>query len=116
MGGQRPRLGERVLFEIEVGKDGRQQAKSIACPTRPAEKPYRLSEPAKRPHKPGLLGRLIPLGVFVALGAYGYNEYTPRATPQTTYEAPYRETTVPGPYHCDGRQNCSQIKSREEAE
>ena len=48
----------------------KQQAKRIVCPTRPTEKPYRLSEPAKRPHKPGLLGRLIPLGFVIALGAY----------------------------------------------
>lgn len=30
---QRPRLGERVTFEIGTGKDGKQQAKSIVCPT-----------------------------------------------------------------------------------
>ncbi|MHB0974655.1 MAG: hypothetical protein ACYC0P_10465 [Thiobacillus sp.] len=51
----------------------------------PAKKPYRLSEPAKRHDTPGLLGRLIPLGFVIALGAYGYNEYTHRATPQTAH-------------------------------
>jgi cold shock CspA family protein len=115
-GSQRPRLGERVTFEIGIGKDGKQQAKNIVCPTRPAEKPYRLSEPAKRPHKPGLLGRLIPLGFLVALGTYGYNEYTLRPTPQTAYEAPSREATVPSPFHCDGRTHCSQMTSCAEAE
>lgn len=114
--GQRPRLGERLSFEIGIGKDGKQQAKSIVCPTRPAEKPYRLSEPAKRPHKPGLLGRLIPLSFVVALGAYGYNEYTQRATPQTAYEAPSRVTAAPSPFHCDGRTHCSQMTSCAEAE
>ena len=93
--GQRPRIGERLTFEIGIGKDGKQQAKNIVCPTRPAENPYRLSEPAKRSHKPGLLGRLISLAFIVALGAYGYNEYTHRATPQTAYEAPSNEATAP---------------------
>jgi len=114
--GQRPRLGERLSFEIGIGKDGKQQAKNIVCPTRPAEKPYRLSESAKRPNKPGLLGRLIPLAFVVALGAYGYNEYTHRATPQTAYEAPSNDTAAPGPFHCDGRTHCSQMTSCAEAE
>lgn len=114
--GQRPRVGERVTFEIGIGKDGKQQAKNIACPTRPTEKPYRLSEPAKRSYKPGLPGRLVPLGLVVALGAYGYNEFTHRATPQTAYEAPSRDTAAPSPFHCDGRTHCSQMTSCAEAE
>jgi cold shock CspA family protein len=132
--GQRPRLGERLFFEIGIGKDGKQQAKSIVCPARP-EKPYRLSEPAKRPHKPGLLGRLIPLGFVVALGAYGYSEYTGRVNPQTVTESPTSDTVtavessdsvataaessarpVSVSFHCDGRQHCSQMHSRPEAE
>jgi cold shock CspA family protein len=114
--GQRPRLGERVTFEIGIGKDGKQQAKNILCPTRPTEKPYRLSEPPKRPHKSGLLGRLIPLGFVVALGAYAYNEYTHRVAPQTAYETPSRETKASSRFHCDGRTDCSQMTSCAEAE
>jgi len=114
--GQRPRLGERLSFDIGTAKDGKQQAKNIMCPTRPAEKPYRLSEPARRPHKPGLLGRLIPLGFVVALGAYGYSEYTHRTTPQTAFEASSLETEAPSPFRCDGRTHCSQMTSCSEAE
>lgn len=118
--GQRPRLGERLTFEIGTGKDGKQQAKNIVCPTRPAEKPYRLSTPSIRPpNKPGLLGRLfgriIPLFLFV-LGVYGYNEYTHRATPQTAYKAPSNDIAAPSPFHCDGRTHCSQMTSCAEAE
>ena len=134
-GGQRPRLGERLSFEIGIGKDGKQQAKRIVYPTRPTEKPYRLSEPAKRPHKPGLLGRLIPLGFVVALGAYGYSEYTDRVNPQTVTEsqtsdtvtavesndslttaAQFRDSPASVSFHCDGRTHCSQMTSCAEAE
>jgi len=123
--GQRPRIGERVTFEIGTGKDGKQQAKNIVSPTRPAEKLYRLSEPAKRPHKPGLLGRLIPLGFVVALGAYGYSEYTGRVNPQTVTESQTSDTAtaiessdspVSVSFHCDGRTHCSQMTSCAEAE
>jgi cold shock CspA family protein len=115
-GSQRPRLGERLTFEIGTGKDGRQQAKNILCPTRPTEKPYRLSEPVRRHDRPGLLGRLIPLGLVIALGAYGYNEYTHRVTPQTAHAVQSSVAAVPSPFHCDGRQHCSQMRSRAEAE
>jgi len=127
--GQRPRLGERLSFEIETGKDGKQQAKSTT------EKLYRLSEPAKRPHKPGLLGRLIPLGFVVALGAYGYSEYSGRVNPQTVTESQTSDTVtavessdslataaessdspVSVSFHCDGRTHCSQMTSCAEAE
>jgi len=120
--GQRPRIGERLTFEIGIGKDGKKQARNILCPTRPtekpyrlSEKPYRLSEPARRRDKPGLFGRLITLG-FVIAGAYGYNEYTHRTTPQTAYEAPSNDTAAPSPFHCDGRTHCSQMTSCAEAE
>lgn len=113
--GQRPRLGERVTFEFGTGKDGKQQARNILCPTRPTEKPYRLSEPARRRDKPGLFGRLLPLGV-IALGAYGYNEYSHRVAPQTAREVQSSMAAAPGPFHCDGRQYCSQMGSRAEAE
>jgi cold shock CspA family protein len=114
--GQRPRLGERVTFEIGSGRDGKQQARNILCPTRPAEKPYRLSEPVKRHNRPGLLGRLIPIGLVVALGMYGYDAYTHRMAPQTAVEAPSRDIATPSTFLCDGRQHCSQMRSRAEAE
>ena len=115
-GGQRPRLGERVTFEIGIGKDGKPQAKNILCPTRPTVKPYRRSEPARHRDRPGLFGRLIPLGFVVALGVYGYGEYTHRETPQSAYEAPSSDAEAPGPFHCDGRTHCSQMTSCAEAE
>lgn len=128
--GQRPRIGERLTFEIGTGKDGKKQARHILCPTRPTEKPYRLSEPARRSEKPyrlsepvrrrdkpGLFGRLIPLGMVIALGAYGYNEYTRRVTPQTARAIQSSNTAAAtSPFRCDGRTHCSQMTSCAEAE
>ena len=127
--GQRPRIGERLTFEIGTGKDGKKQARNILCPTRPTEKPYRLSEPARRSEKPyrlsepvrrrdkpGLFGRVIPLGMVIALGAYGYNEYTHRTTSQTAPAVQSSSTAVPSLFHCDGRTHCSQMTSCDEAE
>jgi cold shock CspA family protein len=122
--GQRPRIGERLTFEIGTGKDGKKQARNILCPTRPTEKPYRLREPIHRRDKPSLFGRLIPLGMVIALGTYSYNAYTHRTTSQT---APAFQSGNAGAaiesgdpvtatsFHCDGRQHCSQMRSRAEA-
>lgn len=114
--GQRPRLGERLTFEIGTGKDGKKQAKNILCPTRLTERPYRLSEPSRHSNKPGLFGRLIPFAFVIALGVYGYGEYTKRSTPKTADAAPFRNTVTATSFHCDGRTHCSQMTSCAEAE
>jgi cold shock CspA family protein len=132
--GQRPRIGERLTFEIGTGKDGKQQARNILCPTRPTEKPYRLSEPIRHRDKPGLFGRVIPIGFVIALGLYGYDQYTRRVPSQTDSEArtpqmapavqssnvgaavESGEPVISTSFHCDGRQHCSQMRSRAEAE
>ena len=132
--GQRPRLGERLTFEIGTGKDGKQQAKHILYPARLTAKPYRLSEPARRRDKPGLLGRVIPLVFLIALGAYSYDQYTRRDPPQMNSEVqpPQMATAAPSSntgttvessdsvtstsFNCDGRTHCSQMTSCAEAE
>jgi cold shock CspA family protein len=123
--GQRPRIGERLTYEIGMGKDGKKQARNILCPTRPTEKPYRLSEPVRHSEKPSLFGRLIPIGFVIALGIYGYDQYTRRVPSQTDSEvqtphaAPAAQSSnaaAPSPFHCDGRQYCSDMHSRAEAE
>jgi cold shock CspA family protein len=113
---QRPRIGERLTFEIGTGKDGKQQARNILCPMRTTDKPYRLSAPVRRRDKPGLFGRVIPLGMVIALGVYGYDAYTHRTPPQTAPAVPSSITAAPSPFHCDGRQHCSEMVSRAEAE
>lgn len=108
--GQRPLIGERVTFEIGTGNDGKKQATNILCPTRP-EKPYRLSEPAKRHAKPGLFRRIVPLAFLIALGAYGYGEYNKRVTLQTVEPTPSVSAATPTPFRCDGQTHCSQLTS-----
>jgi len=132
--GQRPRIGEQLTYEIGTGKDGKKQARNILCPTRPTEKPYRLSEPARRKDKPGLFGRLIPLGMVIALGSYGYDQYTRRIPAHTDSEVQTpqmvpatrssnaraivesSEPVISTSFQCDGRQYCSDMQSKAEAE
>lgn len=135
--GQRPRIGERLTFEIGVGKDGKKQARHVLCPTRPTEKPYRLSqpirpterpyrlrEPSRRPNKPGLLGRILPIALLVALGTYGYGEFTRRLSPPTATADRFSDLATPvetsdpvaaATFQCDGRTRCSEMTSCVEA-
>ena len=109
--GQRPRIGERVTFELATGKDGKQQANRISFSTRP----YRLSEPAKPRGQGGLIGRFLSLAFLVALGAYAYGEFSrraPDATPLPVSSPPAPSTS----FRCDGRKYCSQMTSCAEAE
>ena len=114
--GKRPRLGESLTFETGTDKNGKKQAINILCPTRSSERPYRLSEPARRPNKPGLLGRVIPLVLLIALATFGYSEYTRRVSPQTAEATPSSDIAAPTSFHCDGRTYCTQMTSCAEAE
>ncbi len=112
---RRPHLGERLTYEIGPGKDGKPQARHVLCPDRPAEKPYRLSTPAKHRDQPGLLARLAPLAIVAALGAYGYNRYTSMTSSPATERHAFSEEPSAAAYHCDGRTHCSQMTSCTEA-
>lgn len=122
--GQRPHPGDRVTFEIGTGKDGKKQASNILCPARKTETPYRLSMPARRDDRPGLLRRLVPILLIVGLGGYAYTEYTNDPTPREaagsasmiTSKNTFSETATPPSFRCDGRTHCSQMTSCAEAE
>ncbi|WP_306602567.1 cold shock domain-containing protein [Azonexus sp.] len=127
--GLRPRLGERLSFEIETGNDGKKQAKRLVCLDRTT-----VGRPAQRTHParhretqpgPGWFGRLVALLLAAGVGYYGYNAFMQRsqiATPtaswhQTEPANAWPATAEPAPqsFRCDGRQHCSQMTSCEEA-
>lgn len=113
--GQRPRLDEPLSFEIEIDKDGRKRAKAISRPGRPAAPRARHSASVRPREKRSLLGRVVPLVVLVALGAYGYGEYSRRFNSRTTAVAQPTERESPTDFRCDGRTHCSQMTSCAEA-
>jgi len=114
--GQRPTVGERLTFEIEIEKDGKMRAKNLLCPGRTI-----LRTPRQR-EKQSLLGRIVSFAVVVALAVYGYGKYTHRFTAQENVAAPQEavaihsnEKAMPSVFQCDGRTYCSQMTSCAEA-
>ena len=127
--GRRPQVGEALSFEVEPAGDGKRRAVNVKRPgQRPAPRPL---APTREPPTPvrrtragtGLFGRLIPLVLVAALGLYGYTTYSGKraqAARAVGVEAPATPAIVPvapaaGPYRCDGRTHCSQMKSCDEA-
>lgn len=121
--GHRPRLGEVLSFEVETTHDGKKRAKAVSRPMRVEAIPARPRRPARLRQGPSLLGRALPLAALLALGTYGYGEYSKRVGAQMV---PSHTESVPGPgtsprqdspsgFRCDGRTLCSQMTSCDEA-
>ena len=95
--GRRPAVGERVVFEIEMGADGKQRAVNVLCPDRPRAA---ASAPARRPaaRRPAGRRRSRGLGITLALAAglvaYGHNVYTRHAAVDAPPVTPQLSTPV----------------------
>ena len=120
--GQRPRIGERLTFEIEIDKEGKKRAKNLRCPSRSAVRPLRQQEHNKDfRRKPSFIGLIVPVIVIVVLAAYGYGEYSRRTIPNTVVEdqvaaLQVNDQSPSSVFRCDGRTHCSQMTSCAEAE
>jgi len=123
--GQQPRIGERLSFEIESGKDGRKRATAIARPGRASA--TRVRQRARLPgrwrEKRSLFAPAAALILLAACGAYAYSEYSRRVEGQASVSgaAPgddLRSMPSPAPapsFQCDGRTHCTQMTSCDEA-
>lgn len=129
----RPRIGDRVSFEVAQDDQGRKQARHVARPDalqRPTAAPARRTPSRSAPRHAvdagGGFGRwvgvLLALLLIVATGwkgtqwwaAYGWRQ-SPASTPwvaESGQAAVPAQTTV---FRCDGRTFCSQMTSCAEA-
>ncbi|MBA4381134.1 MAG: cold-shock protein [Sideroxydans sp.] len=141
--GERPKLGELVLFEIEIDQSGKKRAMAISYPPRSKNLRHSHYKPERSYKKWGLVSRLIP-AFLVVLAVYGYGNFFDKTNDITI------EPTIPSQaqpennlasfkvqtgdndaiaeqliekvtpvtssnYQCDGRIYCSQMSSCAEA-
>lgn len=124
--GKRPTLGEYLSFEIEIDKEGKKRAVKLLCHSRSAPRLARQAEiyPVRRKKK--MMERSILIAMVITLGAYGYGKYTHSVfihTEQTSSVEPHLVELEKGDTHsaqvssfnCDGRTQCSQMNSCDEA-
>ena len=113
--GIRPRIGEMVSFEVSSGPDGKTRAVAIQRPGNSAavRRPRRAADFAK--------SRSIPaLRMVIILGLLAYAGYRHYISPQsfTLDQLEFGATDMANHenFKCDGRQHCSEMTSRAEAE
>lgn len=126
----RPRVGERLSFEIELDTRGRKQARRVgradalvqgsARPAAARANPRRRHEsPPRRGSLAGLASTLLGLALMAAIawqGASWWNaRHAERALPQAAATAPVVEAAAATAFRCDGRTYCSQMTSCAEA-
>jgi cold shock CspA family protein len=132
--GSRPKLGERISFEIEIAANGKKNATSLVCLDRSTTSSnYRApqNKPRKYRQKTSFVSGLISVVIFVMLGAYAYKNYD-RFSYHSSRNATNSESqieqlpakdknriadlpTSSASFTCDGRLHCSQMTSCAEA-
>jgi cold shock CspA family protein len=123
--GLQPRIGERLSFEVEAGKDGRKRAAAVARPGRASASRVRQRprSPSRRREKRNWFAPAAAFVLLAAFGTYGYSEYSRWVDGQAAVSAAaqagdLRSTLSPSSepsFQCDGRTHCSQMTSCEEA-
>lgn len=126
--GQRPHLNEALTYEISPGKDGRTRAVGVARPG-DLERPRAAHSGAPRPsrdrshRRPASPPRFALLGGALALFAvaYGFQQYTARTSGDEAdgsvnlQQLLSQDDQSEPQFQCDGRTDCSQMTSCEEA-
>lgn len=118
--GYRPKIGERLIFTVEVGKDGKKRAVNLDCPERPKKPAASTHSPRNTTYKPskkkrGGLSLVWGLVILVGAGVYAYSQSgrtLPFQLPFVNQESQKAETAN---FTCDGRTHCSQMRSCSEA-
>lgn len=123
---RRLKLGESVSFEIESGADGTKRAVNVrragdrsAHPDRP--QPGRAQEARRSVSRP--FGSVVIALALLAAGGYAWLQYAgagskpPPTAPAPALDAPKAAPAAPpaARFRCDGRTQCSEMTSCEEA-
>jgi len=136
---RKPKVGDTIYFEVATQPDGK--TKAINCRIEgvtelkaPHQKhnnqPHRI---AKSNFASSFLGKVASIALIAALCFYAINKYSAHSSSQTpiitnddlatndalvTFDEKYPKIVIPKStqnFTCDGRQYCTEMRSREEA-
>lgn len=113
--GGRPKIGELISFKIQIENNGKKQAVRIERPGSQKDKRNSIS------HKESPLITTLFVIIVSTLGYFGYKTFSSQESTdmelQFFSKKPNDNTgTLNNQFKCDGRQHCSQMRSRAEAE
>lgn len=135
---RKPKVGDTIYFEVATQPDGKTKAincriEGVAELKAPYQKhnqqPHRI---AKSNFASSFLGKVASISIIAVLGFIAVNKYNHYKTNEqfnnhtpvitnadlATFDAQYPKIVIPKNTHnftCDGRQYCTEMRSREEA-
>ena len=135
---RKPKVGDTIYFEVATQPDGKTKAincriEGVAELKAPYQKhtqqPYRI---AKSNFASSFLGKVASIALIAALCFYAIDKYNTHSSSQTpvitndlatnddlaTFDEKYPKVVIPKStqnFTCDGRQYCTEMRSREEA-
>lgn len=118
--GYRPKIGERLIYDTEEGKDGKKRAIDIECPERPKKTAVpkytpRNSEYKPRSRKKRGISLIWTLLVLIGVCGYAYLQ-SGRSLPfEFPFIKPQSQQVANSNFRCDGRTRCNQMRSCDEA-
>ncbi|RVU32890.1 cold shock domain-containing protein [Neptunomonas marina] len=113
----RPKVGELISFDVQIDSKGKSRAIKVQRPTSNKSK-----KANHRKKSGGILSSALVIIILLVISFFGYNQFintkefsvSPVLVDQNK-SAPVQTPTAPK-FSCDGRQHCSQMTSRAEAE
>lgn len=116
--GGAPQVGEPLVFEVTLSKEGKKKAVKVQRPGQAAKQ--RQARPSRQPRqdKPSAMGRIFSVVLAIALAGAGYSFLAPTLSPSHRESSTLASVQAPmasSSYQCDGRRYCSQMNSCEEA-
>ncbi|HET6432667.1 cold shock domain-containing protein [Dyella sp.] len=116
-GGVRPVVGELVSFEIDAREAGKKRAvRVMRCGS--GLQSRRSRQPAAAHRSSSALGSLVTLLLLIAIGWYGYQQFSSNQEPPAAPRVHALRAAAPepaSPFSCDGRTRCPQMHSCAEA-
>lgn len=114
-----PKVGESLLFEVTLNKEGKKKAVKVQRPGQASTQARSRQPPRQaRQDKPSLMGRMFSVVLVLSLAGAGYSFLAPKLSQAPRESSALASVPAPvasSPYRCDGRRYCSQMTSCEEA-
>lgn len=121
--GVRPQLNEMLSYETELGDNGKLRAIRVMRPAINRSSHTKRSRQSKS-NKSSPISKIIVVLVIAAVGVIVYSQFNKYQAQQWGIQASKTLKGIsfsssasrsPSPFHCDGRQHCSQMTSCAEA-